>query len=79
MTRLGYKHLRIEHQAKEYVRGKIHTNNIEGFWSLLKRGISGVYHAVSAKYLQNYINEYAFRYNHRKDEKSMFLSVLGRL
>ena len=46
---------------------------------MLKRGISGVYHAVSVKYLQNYINEYAFRYNHRKDEKSMFLTVLERV
>jgi len=50
-----------------------------GFWSLLKRGISGVYHAVSEKYLQNYINEYSFRYNHRKDEKPMFLTVLGKI
>lgn len=58
MTRIGYKHKRIEHYAKEYARGNIHTNSIEGFWSLLKRGISGVYHAVSEKYLQSYINEY---------------------
>ena len=79
MARLGYKHLRIEHQAKEYVRGRIHTNNIEGFWSLLKRGIGGVYHSVSESYLQTYINEYAFRYNHRKDDKPMFLTVLGRV
>jgi len=79
MTRLGYKHLRIEHSAKEYVRGKIHTNSIEGFWSLLKRGIGGVYHSVSEKYLQSYINEYGFRYNHRKDDKPMFLTVLERV
>ncbi len=79
MTRLGYKHLRIEHQAKEYARGRIHTNNIEGFWSLLKRGIGGVYHSVSEKYLQSYINEYGFRYNHRKDEKPMFLTVLEKI
>ncbi len=79
MTRIGYKHLRIEHQAKEYVRGNIHTNNIEGFWSLLKRGITGVYHAVSEKYLQHYINEYVFRYNHRKDDKPMFLTVLEKI
>jgi transposase len=79
MTRLGYKHLRIAHQAKEYVRGRIHTNSIEGFWSLLKRGISGVYHSVGVKYLQNYINEYAFRYNHRRDDKPMFKTVLGQV
>jgi transposase len=72
MARYGFKHHRIEHQAKEYAHGHIHTNSIEGFWSLLKRGIGGVYHSVSEKYLQSYINEYGFRYNHRKDEKPMF-------
>jgi len=50
-----------------------------GFWSLLKRGIGGVYHSVSEKYLQSYINEYGFRYNHRKDERPMFLTVLERV
>jgi transposase-like protein len=78
MTRLGYTHLRIEHQAKKYVNGNIHTNSIEGFWSLIKRGISGVYHSVSPQYLQSYVNEYAFRYNHRKDETPMFQTVLNR-
>ena len=79
MTRIGYKHLRIEHHAKEYVRGNIHTNSIEGFWSLVKRGISGVYHAVSPKYLQSYLDEYTFRYNHRKDEGAMFKTVLKQI
>jgi len=79
MERIGYKHLRIAHHAKEYARGNIHTNSIEGFWSLLKRGIGGVYHSVSKKYLQSYINEYGFRYNHRKDRKSMFHSFLEQL
>jgi transposase-like protein len=79
MARVGYNHLRISHHDKEYVRGKIHTNSIEGFWSLVKRGISGVYHSVSPQYLQSYINEYAFRYNHRKDKVPMFKLVLGRI
>ena len=57
----------------------VHTNTIEGFWSALKRGINGVYHAVSQKHLQGYINEYSFRYNHRKDEKPIFLTVLERI
>ena len=43
--------------------GHVHTQTIEGFWSLLKRGIEGVYHSVSTKYLQTYCDEYAFRYN----------------
>ena len=79
MTRIGYKHLRIEHGARVYARGNVHTNSIEGFWSLVKRGISGVYHAVSPKYLQSYLDEYTFRYNHRKDEKAMFKTVLSQI
>jgi len=79
MTRLGYGHLRISHHDKEYVRGRVHTNNIEGFWSLVKRGITGVYHSVSPQYLQSYINEYAFRYNHRKASDPMFKIFLGRI
>lgn len=78
-TRVGFKHEQINHSAKIYVAGKVHTNNIEGFWSLLKRGISGVYHAVSPKYLQSYLNEYAFRYNHRFDETPMFELMLNRI
>ena len=46
---------------------------------MLKRGINGVYHAVSEKYLQDYINEYGFRYNHRKDDKPMFKTVLEKI
>ena len=45
--------------------GDVHTNTIEGFWSLVKRGIGGVYHSVSRKYLQSYLDEYTFRYNRR--------------
>ena len=56
-----------------------HTNTIEGFWSLLKRGINGVYHAVSVKHLQGYINEYSFRYNHRGDDKPMFKTILNKI
>jgi transposase len=61
----GYQHRRIHHTAKIYVSGDTHTQTIEGFWSLVKRGISGTHHAVSAKYLQGYLNEYQWRYNHR--------------
>jgi transposase-like protein len=50
-----------------YVRGEVHTNNIESFWSLLTRGIVGTYHNVSKKYLPLYLNEFQFRHNHRKD------------
>jgi len=79
LRRHGYKHKRVHHSSKVWVAGNAHTNTIEGFWSALKRGINGVYHAVSEKHLQGYINEYSFRYNHRKDEKPMFLTVLERI
>jgi transposase-like protein len=72
----GYVHHRINHSAKVYVMGHVHTQTIEGFWSLLKRGIGGVYHSVSAKYLQSYCYEYAYRYNHRDEMKPMFISLL---
>lgn len=75
---LGYNHHRVMHSAKIYVRGNVHTNTIEGFWSLVKRGIDGVYHHASPKYLQHYVNEYVFRYNHRKDTTPMFRTFLHR-
>lgn len=74
----GYTHKRINHLQKIYVEGDVHTNTIEGFWSLLKRGIGGVYHAVSAKHLPGYLNEYAFRYNHRNDDLPMFKTLLSQ-
>jgi transposase len=75
----GYKHERVNHGAKVYVVGDAHTNTIEGFWSLVKRGISGVYHAVGEDYVQNYVNEYAFRYNRRDSQRPMFWGFLDRL
>jgi transposase len=76
----GYKHRRINHSEKIYVTGdNIHTNTIEGFWSLVKRGISGVYHNIGRHYLQSYFNEYSFRYNRRFDEQPMFLSFLKQV
>ena len=67
LTGEGYLHRRVNHTAKVYVFGDVHTNTIEGFWSLVKRGISGTYHNVSEKYLQMYLDEFGFRYNHRMD------------
>ncbi len=62
---MGYEHKRIHHSSRVYVVGDIHTNSVEGFWSLIKRGIGGVYHSVSQKYLQSYLDEYSYRYNRR--------------
>lgn len=78
LGKAGYKHERIPHSQKIYVMGNVHTNTIEGFWSLLKRGISGVYHSVSKKHLQGYIDEYVFRYNHRDDERPMYEAFTNR-
>lgn len=61
----GYEHGHTNHAQKVYVHGNVHTNTIEGFWSLLKRGISGVYHGVGDAHLQSYLDEYVFRYNNR--------------
>jgi len=79
LSKHGYKHKSVHHVSKVWVAGNAHTNTIEGFWSLLKRGINGVYHAVSQKHLQSYINEYSFRYNHRGDERHMFKTILAQI
>jgi transposase-like protein len=78
LPRKGYEHKRIHHAEKVYVRGDVHTNTIEGFWSLVKRGIGGTHHAVSAKFLQGYLNEYVWRYNRRDDGRAMFALLLAR-
>jgi transposase len=75
----GYTHQRINHSENVYVSGEVHTNTIEGFWSLIKTGIRGVYHSVGRHYLQTYLNEYSFRYNRRFDVQPMFLSILKRV
>ena len=75
----GYDHRRINHATGVYVMGDIHTNSIEGFWSLVKRGIGGVYHSVSKKYLQTYLDEYSFRYNRRNSGQPMFTSLLEQV
>lgn len=72
----GYFHSFVKHGLKEYVKGNIHVQAIEGFWSWLKRGIKGTHVWVSRKYLQNYVNEFAFRYNQRHNGNHMFFTLL---
>lgn len=76
-----YDHLFVNHSAKEYVRNDIYTNTIEGFWSLFKRGIVGIYHFVSKKHLQTYVDEFVFRYNTRNfaTETSRFDYLLSNV
>ena len=64
---LGYRHESVSHSAGEYVRGEVRTNNLENFWSLLKRGVIGTYHHVSKKYLPLYLAEFQFRFNNREN------------
>jgi len=77
LGRIGYIHNIINHAEQVYVLNDVHINSIEGFWSLFKRGVNGVYHSVSKKYLQNYINEYVFRYNNRDNESAMFYQMMA--
>mgnify|MGYP001592357382 CR=1 FL=1 len=62
----SFPHGMVRHGEGEYVHGNVHTQTIEGFWSLVKRGIIGTFHKVSRKYLPLYVNEFEFRYNNRK-------------
>jgi transposase-like protein len=83
---VGYRGLRqykrkvVNHSAKQYVRGDVHTNGIESFWALFKRGYHGVYHQMSKKHLQRYVNEYAFRWN-RKEEtmQAVFSELISKM
>lgn len=79
VAKMGYDHATVDHGRGEYVNGDAHTNNLEGFWSQLKRCINGTYHFVSPKYLQSYVNEFAFRYNHRSSEIHLFDLLLANI
>jgi len=72
-------HHRIRHADRIYADGDTHTQTIEGFFGLFKNGVRGVYHSVSPEYLQNYLDEYAFRYNRRRSAKPMFWMMLERV
>jgi transposase len=76
---MGQSHrLATVNHSKGYVDGYAHTNTIDGFWSLVKRGIKGVYYQVGRDYLQSYLNEFAFRYNRRKVMHPMFRLLAER-
>ena len=66
----AFQHKFVKHNEGEYVSGDSHTNSLEGFWSLLKRGVDGIYHSMSSKHLQQYIDEFVFRYNTRQCTES---------
>ena len=74
--RLGFEHETVDHSAKEYVRGDVHTNSIEGFWANVKRGINWTYIHVSKKHLQTYLREFEYRHNLRRQPALMFELLL---
>jgi len=77
-TQSGFYHVTVNHLAGEFSAGRgIHTNNIENFWSLVKREYIGTHHHYSVKYMQNYINEMCFRQNNRKNA-FVFNTLLGQ-
>jgi len=76
-VRRDMPHQAINHSRGEYVRGIVHTNSIESFWSLLKRGVVGSFHHVSKAYLPLYLAEFTFRHNNR-NSPDMFMELLSR-
>jgi len=82
---VGYKHLNkefpqhamVDHAKGQYVVGAVHTQTIEGFWSIVKRGMVGTFHKVSAKYLPLYVAEFQFRYNNRANRDIFGTAISG--
>lgn len=72
------QHEIVNHSAKEFVRGDVHTGTIDGYWGLLKRGIIGSYHQISIKHLHRYLAEFQFRWNNRKTQ-DIFVLVIAAL
>jgi IS1 family transposase len=71
-----YHHVSVDHHKHQYVVGAVHTNTIEGFWSIFKRGVVGTFHKVSAKYMPLYVAEFQFRYNNRQNP-DIFGAAIG--
>lgn len=76
--RRDFDHAFVNHKAKEFVRGRVHTNNVENFWSCLKRSLKGTYISVEPFHLGRYVDEQVFRFNERKDsDLGRFRKALG--
>ena len=74
---------KVAHSVGEYVRGRVHTNGMESFWSMLKRGYHGTYHRMSVKHLQRYVNEFCGRHNVRDLDTvdqmvAVFVGLVGK-
>jgi hypothetical protein len=76
----NYQHEILKHNENQFVNNGFHTNSIEGFWSLLKRGIFGIYHSASPQHLHRYCDEFSYRYNTRKmDDSNRFMASLTKV
>jgi hypothetical protein len=74
---VGFPHFAVHHASGRYVIGAIHTNTIEGFWSIFKRGVVGTFHKVSRKYMALYVAEFQFRYNNRQNANIFGTAISG--
>jgi len=79
VKKLGHLHESINHSKGQYVDGDVHTNTIEGFWSQFKRSVHGTYHSVSRKHLQLYLDEFSFRYSHRKSDVALPVLIFSKV
>ena len=75
LKKRGFKHEAVIHSDKEWVRGEVHTQSIDGFWGLVKRGIIGSFHQVSVKHLDRYIQEFSYRFNNRHNQELFTVTV----
>ncbi len=76
---LGYDRHAVDHHRKEFTRGDVHINNIETFWSHIKRSIKGTHKVISKKHLQSYLDGFVFHYNNRHNDSERFASLLGMI
>jgi IS1 family transposase len=72
-----FNHATVDHSRRQYVIGAVHTNTIEGFWSIFKRGVVGTFHKMSAKYMPLYVAEFQFRYNNRFNPNMFDTAIAG--
>jgi IS1 family transposase len=72
-----FPHEMVDHKRHQYVVGAVHTNTIEGFWSIFKRGVVGTFHKMSAKYMPLYVAEFQFRYNNRNNPDMFGSAIAG--
>ena len=77
LSKKGYTHKTVDHGAKEYARGDIHVNSLEGYWARLKSSITGTHVHVSPKHLSKYTKEFEYRYNFRKNPEQMFPALIS--